>query len=638
MKKRKIAMLAASWDGEAMEATIHGIKARLEGTGMDLHVFMCFPAFGLDSPENFAHYNIFSLPNLKEYEGIIFSVNVVHGYEMIKRYFPELLSIDVPKVSLELEMEGIPSVISSSYGAEYQLVEHLITEHGCRKINYVGGAPEHPDNIVRKKAYIDALTAHGIAIEEERIRDYAFVDVNGREAYADFKESGMEIDAVVCANDAMALGYCQAAEEDGKYPPEDFLIVGYDNDENSKGFTPMITSVDKDAYGMGREACDVLLRIVAGEKAGLLHTHEQKPILRGSCGCYSAEERVELTTKQLQRQIYYRVKEENEYFDRLNGVRQNLALSDNEGLFGYYLNETLTKYDIYGYCMCINQSVYYGTHQPEFTWEAGYDEELYVLGGGRQGVREEESRIIRREDLVPDYLMQEDETVHDYIFVPMQKQGPCLGYLVFVDATCVLPRRMLLYICATVNNAYYNLRNLENLRKMNKRLDNVYVKDALTDMYNRFGYMRDGYAMFEKSRVYGKPLMVMFMDMDRLKDINDVFGHSQGDNALILFSNVLKKCVADEKIAVRYGGDEFLIIGSVEDREEAEAFKQKLEAELAATNASSGLPYPIEASIGYVLTDPKGKDELDDYVKQADELMYEVKKKNRKNRKSFFES
>ena len=330
MKKRKIAMLAASWDGEMMEAAIQGIKARLEGTGMDLHVFMCFPAFGLDSPENFGHYNIFSLPNLKEYEGIIFSVNVVHGYEMIKRYFPELLSIDIPKVSLELEMEGIPSVISSSYGAEYQLVEHLITEHGCRKINYVGGAPEHPDNIVRKKAYIDALTAHGIAIEEERIRDYAFVDVNGREAYADFKESGMEIDAVVCANDAMALGYCQAAEEDGKYPPEDFLITGYDNDENAKAFTPMIASVDKDAYEMGREACDVLLRIAGGEEVGLLHAHEQKPVLRGSCGCYSAEEQVELTTTQLRRLIYYRVKEENEYFDRLKGVRQNLALSDNE--------------------------------------------------------------------------------------------------------------------------------------------------------------------------------------------------------------------------------------------------------------------------------------------------------------------
>ena len=180
-----------------------------------------------------------------------------------------------------------------------------------------------------------------------------------------------------------------------------------------------------------------------------------------------------------------------------------------------------------------------------------------------------------------------------------------------------------------------HLRNFENLRKMNKRLDSVYVKDALTDMYNRFGYMRDGYAMFEKSKAYGKPLMVMFMDMDRLKEINDIYGHSHGDNALIMFSDVLKNCAGEDKIAVRYGGDEFLIIGQVEDKAEADAFKAKLEETLNDANAKSGLPYQIEASIGYVLTDAKSSAELDDYVEEADELMYEVKKRNRKNRQSF---
>ena len=209
---------------------------------------------------------------------------------------------------------------------------------------------------------------------------------------------------------------------------------------------------------------------------------------------------------------------------------------------------------------------------------------------------------------------------------------------VWVDGTPVLAYLMLLYITSAINTAYTNLRNLETMRKMNKRLDSVYVKDALTDMYNRFGYMRDGYAMYEKSKVNGRPLMVMFMDMDRLKDINDIYGHSQGDKALILFSGVLKKCTAEDMIAVRYGGDEFLIIGSVEDEAEAVAFKEKLMTELQAVNDSSGLPYEIEASIGYVLTDAKSKLELDDYVKEADELMYEVKKQNRKNRKSLTEA
>lgn len=636
MGKRKIALLAASWDGEYLDAVINGIKERLNGSGVDLYVFLCFPGFGLDSPENFGNYNIFALPNYEDYDGFIFSVNMVHGYEYIKKYHQDLLQCGKPMVSVDSKMEGMPSVTADGYGAEYRLIEHLIVEHGCREINYIGGTAGHPDNEIRKKAYKDALTAHGIPVEERRIREYNFLDSNGRQAYRDFKELGLETpDAVVCANDAMALGYCQVAEEDGKYPPKDFMIVGYDNDENSKAFTPRITTIDKDARAMGYESCDVLFRIIKGEQMPEEILHEQKIMLRGSCGCYSPEELVQLDNRQLHRLIYSRVKEEVAYYEKLNSVRQNLALSENEGMFNYYMIEIMNKFDIYGYCMCVDQDIYYDMNPLEFQWVKGYNEEQYVLSGMKGKEPQEEPSINSRLELVPEYLRQNDAETHDYIFVPLQKFGARMGYLCLVDATCVLLRRMLLYITSAINNAYSNLRNLENLRKMNKRLDNVYVKDALTDMYNRFGYMRDGYAMFEKSKVYGKPLMVMFMDLDRLKEINDIYGHSQGDNALILFSGVLKTCAGEDKIAVRYGGDEFLIIGPVRNRAEAEAFQKQLEEELQRVNDREQLPYRIEASIGFVLTDTRSKGDLDDYVEEADGLMYEVKEKNRKNRKRY---
>lgn len=639
MEKRKIALIASSWDAELLANTVNGIKKRLAGTGTDVYVFMCFPAFGLDSPEYFANFNICSLPCYEDYDGFIFSVNVVQGYDMIEKYHPGLLSCGKPMVSLDYKIDGIPSVLADGYSAEYRVVEHLIKEHGCREINYVGGMPDHPDNIIRKKAYMDALKANGIEIEENRIREYVFLESNGRQAYADFKELGIETpDAVVCANDAMALGYCLAAEEDGLYPPEAFLIAGFDDDDNAKAFTPMLSTVGKDVFEMGYIGCDALLHLIKGDKVSEVIEYAQKPVLRGSCGCYSPEEIVKWDNRQLRRQIYYKVKDEAEYYDKIIDVSQKLGLSDNEGLFNYYMIETMSRFKMYGFALCINQDLYYGTQPAEFKWETGYDEELYVISGLKFGLPQEDAQLVSRRDLVPAYLKQQDDEVHDYIFVPLHKFGASLGYLALVDGTSVLSRQMLRFIISAINTAYTNLRNMENMRKLNKRLDAVYVKDALTDMYNRFGYMRDGYAMFEKSKVTGRPLMVMFMDMDRLKDINDIFGHSQGDTALVLFSGVLKKCTEDDMIAVRYGGDEFLIIGTVEDDAEVVRFREKLLAEIKNVNDTSGLPYEIEASIGYVLTDAKAKKELDDYVKEADELMYEVKKRNRKNRKSFGEA
>lgn len=636
-KKRKIAMLAAAWDCDTLEKVISGVKERIEELGWDLHVFMCFPVFGMENPENFGNYNIFSLLNYQDYEGFLLSVNGVHGYEIFVKYYPDFFSCGKPMVSLEREIDGITTIAPDGYRAVYRLVEHLITEHGCRTLNYVGGMSDHLDNIIRKKAYRDALTAHGILVEERRIRDYSFIVPDGRKAYHEFKELGMELaDAVVCANDAMALGYCQAAEEDGKYPPEDFLITGYDNDDNARIFTPEVTSVDKKPKELGYVGCDELVKLIEGKKEPKRVLYEPALMLRGSCGCCAADDVMGKDVRELRRDMYTTLKEERTYSTRIARMRQDLALATTEGMFAYFMREIMNAYDIYGFAMCVNQNVYYSTSSIELDWKIGYEKNQCVIFGMKQKEDQGDQEIIKTRQLYPGYLVPEDEKTHSYLFTPIHRVGAGIGYLVVVDGEGLLRRQFIMNLNNSMNNAYSNLRNLENLRKINKRLDNIYSRDVLTDLYNRVGYMREGYDMYEKSKLRGNPLLIMFMDMDHLKYINDTFGHSAGDNALVLFAEVLKKVAAasEGQIAIRYGADEFLIIGEIEDASDADTMQLIFETELAAVNERENLPYQIEASTGYVITNPKSKRELDDYVKEADGRMYEVKKRNRKNREA----
>lgn len=637
MGKHKIALLAAIWDGEVLRAVIDGIRERLAEKGWDLYVFLCFPIFGLDEPDNFGNYNIYSLINPEEYEGFIFSVNVVQGYELLKKYHSGLLSCGKPMISLETEMEGIPTIIPDGYQAMYQMVEQLIKEQGCRTLNYVGGNVEHADNIIRKKAYMDALAANGVPVEERRIRDYRFLASDGRQAYRDFKEQGIELpDAVICANDMLALGYCQEAEEDGKYPPEDFLITGYDNDENARTFTPKITTIDKKFRMLGYVGCDSLLKMIDGESVPERVLYEPEIVLRGSCGCYAPEEQEaeRMDARQLQRQNYYKQRKESEYYDKVIRIRQDLALATAEGVFKWTLRDFLKAYDVYGFALCVNQDVYYSTQPLEVTWKPGYCKTQYVMMNVKKNKDTGEAFLIKKSQLFPEDLKIEGEGSHVYIFMPVQKVGAVIGYFVVAEGCCLLQRRWIYYLSNSINSAYGNLRDLENLRKINKRLDSIYMKDALTDLYNRFGYLRDGYEMYEKNKDGGRQLLVMFMDMNYLKYINDTFGHSQGDNALVLFAGVLKECAGKEKIVVRYGGDEFLIIGPVKNAEAAEEFKRTLLRELEELNEREKLPYRVEASIGYILTDPKSDKELDDYVEEADDLMYKEKIRSKKGREN----
>lgn len=633
VKKHKIAFFAASWDGELLDAIIGGIKKRLDEIGWELHVFISFPAISIDDPDNFGNYNTFSLVNYSDYDGYLMSVNVVNGYEMVKTYHPGLLSGEKPMVALDQCIENFSSLLPDGYSVMFQMVEHLIVKHGCRNFIYVGGAKDHSDNIVRKKAFLDALEKHNIPIEPSHIRDYWFLDSNGRQAYRDFKELGLHPDAVVCANDAMALGYCQEAELDGLHPPVDFLITGYDNDDNAKSFYPMISSVEKKAEKLGYEGCCMLLDEIAGGKGGRESKYVPELVLRGSCGCYSGDEREQMDVYQVHQKMYMLKKELTGFYDKINNIRQNLALATTEDLFKYHLADVLCPLDIGGYAMCINQDVYYSTAPPEINWNGGFCNTQCVVAGARGKKRQDDKTMLMdTSELYPEFLSFDDDKSHVYCFYAIQSGGIGYGYFVMADASNQLRKRFMLHMTGAINGAYANLRNLLNLEKLNKWLDNAYTVDAMTGLYNRFGYMRDGFEMFEKAKLEGTAVIVMFMDMDRLKYINDTFGHSAGDEALIEYSAILKKCAGEDKMAVRYGGDEFLIIGPVKDQTDADAFVEYVLAETQKANEQRNKPYNVEGSIGYILSDPAAGKALDDYVKEADKIMYEVKKKRKMER------
>ncbi len=335
---------------------------------------------------------------------------------------------------------------------------------------------------------------------------------------------------------------------------------------------------------------------------------------------------------QVHQRMYTMKKNLTSYFEMLSGIRQSLALSTSENLFKYYLADVLQNYEIAGYSICINQDIYYDTKTFEVNWKGGFCDKQYVMTGMRNKERCDDAQVISTSELYPSYLEFDDEKCHVYLFHPIQKIGVGYGYLVVADGISLLEKKFALNLTGAINNAYANLRNLLNLEKLNKWLDSVYTVDAMTGLYNRFGYMREGFEMYEKCKVQGKALIVMFMDMDRLKMINDTFGHSAGDEALIAYSKLLKRCAGDDKIAIRYGGDEFIIIGPMESQNAAEDYKKYILEETRIVNEERAPEYEPESSSGDILTEPKTDKELDDYVKEADHIMYTEKQKRKKAR------
>ena len=113
-----------------------------------------------------------------------------------------------------------------------------------------------------------------------------------------------------------------------------------------------------------------------------------------------------------------------------------------------------------------------------------------------------------------------------------------------------------------------------------------------------------------------------------MKEINDTYGHEAGDTALCAVAQILQDSCGDEDFIMRYGGDEFVVIavGTNED------LTDQILASADAWNESSGQPFRLGLSIGHIKVTKKEKRSLEDCIREADTLMYEIKTARRVGR------
>ena len=152
------------------------------------------------------------------------------------------------------------------------------------------------------------------------------------------------------------------------------------------------------------------------------------------------------------------------------------------------------------------------------------------------------------------------ESGRDYLFLPLHFRERTVGYFVVCNAVYLMKRQYLLHIINVLTSAMENLHKKERLIYLNRELSELSVKDAMTGMYNRLGYQELTCRLFDEKREQGENLTVLFIDMDRLKYINDHFGHIYGDRAIKTIAETILKIIPGGAMAVRTGGDEFLII------------------------------------------------------------------------------
>ncbi len=157
-------------------------------------------------------------------------------------------------------------------------------------------------------------------------------------------------------------------------------------------------------------------------------------------------------------------------------------------------------------------------------------------------------------------------------------------------------------------------------------LGNLALTDELTGLYNRRGFMALAERQLKLGRRSGRGMMLFVMDVDGLKQINDSFGHLEGDRALKSTAEVLEETFRDSDVVARLGGDEFAVLAIEASGHSETTIKTRLFECLKSINAEQSC-YEISLSLGVARFDPRNRTSIGELMAKADQAMYEQKRR-----------
>lgn len=546
---------------------------------------------------------------------------------------------EIPVFTVDGSLEGCYNLVLDYIGGFEKVARHIVEDHKARYVNMLAGFQGNSFSDERIAVYRKVLEENGIPFEEERVGYGDFWERPTRKAVKKFLESDLpRPEAIVCANDSMAITTCAVLKENGVRIPRDIMVTGFDGIQNAKYHTPIICTCEP-TY---EESLEFLFReIKKAEETGNIQpcdfSVEFSLIPSQSCGC-------------MPKTFYDRNGIISTLFSEVGDCAwHNMAMNE-------MVESVLDKEEITEIASILPDSVkpwsdhfHFACVRAELTrtykTSREYSRLVTILRGDSQEFEEPGEQFP-----VTQFIPRLDELIRegsgtDVLVVRLLNSGKDIyGYI--IEGFQQLEGRRLqrsnefaMFLSHSINTVLHNnmLKKLnENLTMAYNEISFLYLQDAMTGIYNRRGFYKMLNRLLNKEENQGKYLNIVSVDMDGLKYINDNFGHAEGDFAITTMAKAMSATGGEDAICARFGGDEFIcaLLSDEENSIDRKEWNEKINAHIAELPHVKEKPYPIQASVGISCSQVEKGVDADSMILSADKQMYQDKVDRKKQRTS----
>lgn len=622
--RKRIALFTNGWSSEFLQEVGQGILSGASIADADIFAFTSYSMRDDASANQNAEFSIFKLPNLEDFDGAIIMASTFNLKKEFEYLEQELERTHIPAISLEYKLKGADYFGADEYSGMVDLVEHLVSKHSVKNAVFIAGMADHQGSNIRLSAVKDTMAKYNLVLPENNILYGLFAAAPAVKELKKWLYAYENLpDAIICANDVMAIGICNWLKEQNIKVPEEVIVTGFDCLISGQTNEPTLTTVSREWYSMGVKCIEKLLEKISGKPSVAseeIHAHLV-------CGesCCGVQEDAQSLSKAF-RKANLNTKLDgftcDQHFRHMYvAMRKSNSLPElSDSLSNFFIKEGwIEGSDV---LVAFNPNFFHSDDWNTLKTN-GYPQEMDLVCNIFEKTQLPVVRVKTRESIFA--ISSQKKTSGIYFFVPIRVDEVCPGFAMLSNDFSIFQKDVLYLWCRHMSQYTEQVKSNSVINQLNKRLEALSITDALTGIYNRTGCESVIYPSLEQNQLTGGQSVVMIADVDHLKYINDTFGHSDGDIAIQTTVKVLQASLPDSFMIGRYGGDEFLIAGIVSDEIDLDHILKRVLDDAAYESRMQNLPYTISISIGAIQLQ-KGEDfNILDCIQKADQKMYKMK-------------
>lgn len=625
--KKKIAIFTTGWCAEILTQFVKGISAALSSDKADIFLFLCYPTFVDTEAIRQGEMNIFNLPDMHDFDGAVIFGSGLDFKDRVDRIIERCDEAGIPVIMQGARRDGVSYVGSDNYQATKDMCAHLRNAHGVKNIIFFAGSRDSHDSELRLRAVRDHLKEIGCEDDLKEVYYTNWENAAATRRVTELCTSGEDLpDAIICANDGLAMESCITFNKYGYDVPGDILVTGFDHTDDSQVFYPSIASVDQCFVEMGAAAVKLWKELMSGAEKGCSKVIGCKFMPADSCGCSECSNSDGLR-RQKGREAFSK-RALNTYFNRRLDIIDNTILSCHTFQdFKKDLNALMTlnhTYEGESFHILLEPNFGLSIYDPAIKLNTDrYSRKMEIIYSTEDGKSFSDDTISSR-DLIPGYDCEGPN--HLYVFLPLHETDQAYGYLIFRDCIDNIETKYLHTYQNRMGLVLDKFRHALTLDLINKRLLDLMRRDPLTNVNNRMAFEdKQKHLQAEINSGSEEGFAIAMFDVNNLKLINDSQGHDAGDVYLLKACQLICSVFKHSPV-YRIGGDEFIAVLSGEDFENREFLRKTFNGLLSPYSDAVPLPPEyVSIAFGVAVFEPGTDFSVSDVVKRADDDMYRDK-------------